>query len=237
MSTFLQLCVDAHRECNQSGTAPTTVAGQTGQMGRIVNWVRDSWTELQQRKQQWRWMRSTFTVTTTTGVDAYASGAITDSRLTGLITRFSRWHLVDDEGYDNCKIYLVSSGVGSETWLTFLSWSAFRSLYKTGAQNNGTPAYATIDPQNRILLGPAPNGAYVISGEYQMSPQTLTLDGDTPEMPSQFHQIIVFWTMKKYGVRRSAPEVAAGGITEGDRMMSNLELDQLPDFVMAGPLV
>ena len=95
----------------------------------------------------------------------------------------------------------------------------------------------TIDPQRNLILGPKPDAAYTITGEYQMSAQVLAADGDTPEMPSDYHQLIVYSAMKKYGGFHSAPEVSARGITEGNALMRQLESNQRPEVTLAGPLV
>ena len=236
MSTYLQLCQDTQRECRITGTSIGTVTGNTGQLERVVYWVKDSWTEIQQRYGSWRWMRSTFTVNTVISTDKYASTACTDDRLAVTINRFSHWWPTDYQGYSNFKSQLTSSGVGSQRWLIYLDWSDFRAIYRIGTQTPGQPAHFTIDPQNNIVLGPVPNAIYTITGEYQLSPQILAANADVPEMPSQFHQIIVFKAMTKYGAGTSAPEVSGRGISEGNSMMRALEINQMISVQMAGPL-
>lgn len=240
MSTYLVLCQETARECDVAGAAasavPTAVTGQVGELKRIVEWVKQAWTELQNRHPNWRWMRSTFSVNTVSGDDTYAGTDCTDSRLSTTIDRFARWIPVDDEGYSNVKCYLSSSGVGTEGWLRFLPWTTFRSIYKVGTQNNGYPAHFTIDPQDNLVLGPKPDGVYVVTGEYQMSAQTLSANGTTPEMPAQFHQLVVYLAMQKYGFFEPAPEVLKRGVAEGKRLMRQLEANQLPSIGFAGPL-
>jgi hypothetical protein len=43
-----------------------------------------------------------------------------------------------------------------------------------------------------LLVGPKPDKAYVVRGEYQRGPQTLADDGDVPIMPTQYHDAIVW---------------------------------------------
>lgn len=69
-----------------------------------------------------------------------------------------------------------------------------------------------------------------------MSPQTLSADGHIPEMPTQFHQLIVYMAMEKYGAAKSELEVFNRGALEGGRMLERLEANQLPEMQMAGPL-
>lgn len=237
MSTYLSGSVDLRRECGMSGTGPAAVTGQTGDLERIVEWYAQAYTEIQNRHQDWLWLRSTFTVDTTASDDTYAYGDVTDSRLSALITRFRRWWLYDVDGFPNVRSYLTSAGVSGEKYLLPLPWAAFRDLYKRGTQTNNAPVHITVDPQRNLVLGPKPNGIYTITGEYQMSAQVLAADGDTPEMPSDYHQLIVYEAMKKYGAFNSAPDVSSRGITEGNKLMRQLEGNQRPECGLAGPLV
>ena len=232
--TYLSICQDTRRECRVAGTGPSTVVNQVGRLGDIVAWVAQAYTEIQEGK-DWNWLRSTFTVNTVANDDTYAYGDCTDSRLSALISRFSKWWLETEDG-PNITIYLTSAGVGGENYLTPIDWASFRERYKRGTQTTGQPIHVAIDPQNNLVLGPKPDAIYTINGEYQMSPQTLAVDADVPEMPARFHSLIMYRAMEKYGASNNAPEVFQRGGYEGGRKMRGLERDQLPDVTLAGPL-
>lgn len=237
--TFLQLCVELQRECDITGTEISAVTNQVGELSRVVNWVKQAWREIQNRHIQepaWRWMRSTFSVNTVAGTDSYAGTSCTDTRLSATVTRFARWIVFDEGGKSNVKIYLSSAGVGTERWLSYLPWSRFRAIYKVGTQNNGSPAHYTVDPQNKLVLGPKPDAVYVVTGEYQMSAQSLDANADTPEMPTDYHYVIVYMAMQKYAGFESAPDAMSRGIREGNKLMRQLEVNQLPQMMTAGPL-
>ena len=238
MSTYLELVNQLASESGISGAASSVsaVTSQTGQALRLVNWVRQSYTEIQNRHQNWRWLRSRFTFPTVAGTDTYAYSACTDSRLSAAISRFSRWLPFDDAGATNVKRYLTSGGVSGEQWLTFLPWSYFNAIYKIGTQNNRPIVHVTIDPQNQWVLGPKPDDIYTVTGEYQMSQQILAADGDTPEMPSAYHDLIVWRALEKYGRFSAAGEALARGLSEGGRVMRQLEANQLPAMGYAAPL-
>lgn len=232
---FLQIVQRLGRECGMAAAASSTVS-QAGELRRLVDWVAASWEEIQNRHHNWRWMRSRFSVSATVGDDSYAYTDCTDSLTAAAISRFARWWVLDEEGYNNVKIYLTSAGVGTENLLRFIPYASFRTIYKIGTQNNGYPAHVTIDPQNNLLLGPAPDGTYTVSGEYQRGSQSFTADADEPDLPSRFHLLIVYRAMMKYGRFKSAAEVLNGGKFEGDRLMRQLEADQLPAMALAGPM-
>lgn len=238
MSTYLELSNELASEAGVSGAAASisAVLNQTGQALRLVNWIKRSHNEIQRRHQNWKWLRSRFTFNTVAGTDTYAYGSITDSRLTGLITRFARWLPFDDSGAANVKRYLTSGGVSGEIWMTFLPWDYFQAVYNRGQQNNGPIVHISIDPQNQWVIGPKPDGIYTVSGEYMMSAKVFAADADTPEFPSDFHDLIVYRAMEKYGRFYAAGEVLARGEREGGRLMRQLEADQLPPPSLGAPL-
>ena len=177
-----------------------------------------------------------FTVNTVASDDSYAATDCTDSRLSATISRFAHWIPFDDQGAANIKRYLTSGGVGGEGWMTFLPWSYFQAIYRIGTQNNGPIIHVTIDPQNNLVIGPKPDAVYTVTGEYQMSALEFSADGDTPEFPSRFHDLVVYKAMEKYGLYHAAAEVIERGRVEGNRLMRQLEADQRPETLLGAPL-
>jgi hypothetical protein len=236
VSTFLQLCQDASRECGVDSTGPSAVTGQTGEFLRLVNWVKNAHTELQNRYPNWRWMRKPFTVNTVASTDTYAYTACTDTETTAAITRFKRWWA--DDIYRAFTIYLTSGGVSGQRDLIWTPYEYFKRLYKFGPQqsNTGPPIHVSVDDNNKIVLGPNPDAIYTVGGDYQRGAQVLAANADTPEMPSDFHQLPVYMAMKKFAGYESAPEVMTRAVNEGNVLMRQLELDQLPMMGLAEPL-
>lgn len=235
---FLAICQRAARE-SLMGNQPGTVVGQSGDLARIVDWCADAYGDIQRRyldEPAWRWLRSAFTFNTVSGTGAYAYSTAVDTNLVAAISRFNRWITHDEDGLPNITCYLQSGGVGGEGRLTYLEWSHFRRLYRMGSQNNGQPAHFTIDPQNQLVLGPTPADVYVITGEYQRGAQVLAADADVPEMPSDYHLLVVWWAIQKYGQSKVAAEIFNRGVMEGNRMMRQLEANQLPQVTWGGPL-
>jgi hypothetical protein len=242
LSTFLQLVNKLSSESGISGApaAITSVIGQTGMALRMVNWTIASYREIQGRSAQWRWLRSTFSFPTVAGTDTYAYNAAgcIDTRLGAPITRFRGWIPFGERGESNISRYLTAGGVPGQMWMTFLPWSIFRAMYKFGPMqlNQSTIIHVTITPQNQLMIGPNPNEVFTVLGEYQMAAQILAADGDVPEMPEDYHDLIFYRAMEKYGRFQAAPEVVARGETEGGRIMRALEQGQLPQLLLAAPL-
>lgn len=229
--TYLELVQRLRIETGYTNTGPNTLVGVSGAHERATAWIATAYTELQNRH-DWRWLRKTFTLNTTSGTAAYAGSDATDSD--GAVTRLKRWRLEDP--WNPPKCYLSSAGVGTEGWLAFLPWEHFRSIYRVGAQNNGHPRHVTIDPDDNLVLGPTPDDIYVVSGEYHRTAQVLSVNADTPEMPSDYHMAIVYAAMGKYGMYDNAPETATRARVEGRSILRQLEATQLPKMRRAGPM-
>ena len=219
---FLQIVQALNRETVDSGTI-TTVVSQTGQAGRAVAWCADAWTELQIDRDDWKWMRKSFTVNTVSSISAYAYGDCTDTVTSVAIARFSRWYR------NTFKCYRQSDGVAAEYPLIWMPWERFRRIYQYGTQTDGKPVHFSQNPSTeKFVLGPAPDAVYVVSGDYQIGAQILAADADIPEMPTQYHNLIMYEAMAKYGGNRIAPEAMVRANSEGGRIRFNLETNQLP---------
>ncbi len=233
---YLELCRRARRECGIAGaeTNPTAVTSQVGEYRRLVDWVSEAWTEIQGRHTDWRWLRRELTFNTTAGDGSYSYGDVTDVDAAAVISRFSHWWAHDEEM--PFTIYLTSAGAAGERDLIYIPWENFRWHYRRGVHNNAPPVHISVDPQNRLVLGPTPDAIYTVKGTYQRGPQILAADGDTPEFGSQYHMLIVYRTMEKYSIFENAPEVYDGGKKAEGRLMAQLEAVELPEFRLAEPL-
>jgi hypothetical protein len=222
--TFLEICKRVRQEAGISGSGPSSVVGQTGEMKRIVDWVNTAWEDVQLSRPNWNWMRAGFSFQTVTGDYDYTAAEA------GIATRFSQWDV------DTIKSYRTSQGVGAEFELGELAYSRYRSIYLTGPQPSGTPICFALAPDRKLLLGPNPDGIFTVSGEYWKSPQVLVVDADVPEMPADYHMLIVWQALESYAFYESATEVLARAEKYSKRYKYRLELNQLPDVMMADPL-
>lgn len=175
-------------------------------------------------------MRSSFTVNTVANVDTYAFGACTDTVSSSLITRFKRWYPTE------FQLFLASAGIGTSHWLIDEPWDDFKRVFRVGSQTPGYPSIVTVSPQNSFVLGAKPDGIYTVSGDYQKSAQILAADADVPEMPVDFHQLIVYGAMRKYAAYSGASEVWAEAKEAASKLMRDLEIDQLPPPGFGNPL-
>lgn len=240
MTTFLKLCQDVTRECGISGGTdltpkPTTTVGQIGELNRVVNWVITAHKEIQNAR-SWRWMRKKFEFDTVADQDTYLFSAVTDVATSNAITRFKSWRLNDRRNPP--KIFLKSAGETSQIFLSWVTWDNFEFLYHTGAiqAQSAQPIHITVSPDNEIVIGMSPNDVYTLRGDYYRSAQILTADDDVPELPEDYHDLIMYQAMEYYGLYESAVEIISRAQSGSVRLMNQLRRNQAEGFRKGSPL-
>lgn len=233
--TFLDLVQQLADETD-AASQPETTEGSLGKEARdLVRWTKQAWRDIQMRHGgRWRWLQRKWTLETVASTSVYEYGDATDDDAATAIVRFGSWFLNDEDAPP--KIYLDSAGAAAQRWLIYVPWEYFQQIYQIGTQNEGAPIHITVDPQDRIVLGPTPDDVYVIQGDFFRSAQVLALDDDEPEIAEDFHDIIVYHALEKYGYQQVSQEALARAAKEGRRMLRQLEARQLPPFRTAGPL-
>lgn len=221
--TFLELVSKAAEKCGISGTV-ISVAGNSGEFARMVNWVNESWHDIQLGNSNWDWMRYEFTFNTTANDDEYTpteAGA----------TLFSKWHT------DTLRIFKTASGIGDEQFFVETDYLNFRNTYRFGPQVPGRPTMFAVKPRgSSLLIGLIPDDVYTIYGEYQRRPSYMAVDADVPDMPEEYHMAIVHAARIKYAAFENAPEVMSEAQRDYDRVMGNLASTQLGDISTGSPL-
>lgn len=223
MSTFLEISQKVARESGTvSGVLPSAVTSQTGRLLKIVNWVADAWSEIQNDESTWLWMRKEFSNVLSIGQFKYTAASFS-------LTDFSRW--VTDPM--SVTMYLTATGISDEGELNFISWENWRLKYGRGSQTANRPIEYTITPALEFAVGPKPDLVYTVRGEYYQGNQTLAADGDTPNCPARFHDVITWKALMK----TSAADEDQDGIGYAESMLKPLrfalERDQLPKMGIA----
>lgn len=235
MSTYLQLCQDLVRECgiSTSSSGPSAVTSQSGEMLRVVNWIKKAYDEILVLHPNWKFLRSSFTVSTSSGDNVYLPADCTDSRLSAAMTadKFQYWWT------DTFRIYLSSAGVSTQAYLPHRQYDSFRDYWLLGSPANARPSEFTVRPDdNAIMPGATPDDTYVITGDYQRMGAPLAADADEPLIPTRFQQVIVYRAGMKYARYEEDGGLYQGMQLEHDRIMADLEANQLPPIQQAPAL-
>lgn len=236
---FLELVQESCSECNIAGlnTVPTTVVNQSGELGKFVRWGREAYNEIQNLHPDWKWQRRNFSLVVDTGGDgSYSYSEAIDIDTGSAITRFRRWLMADESNQPTG--YLTASGTDASFWLNWMDYEDFRTIYLFGVQNESQPQFISVDPQNNLLVGPKPADSYTILSEYQRANQILDVtDGtDFPEMPADYHDLIKWRIVLKYALDESNQTCLNKWNTFGLPMENDLEINQLPDIYIDGPM-
>lgn len=219
---FLELAQRVAAESGTvSGTQPTSVENQTGRLAKIVNWTAWAWTDIQNRRTQWRWMRGEFEKQTLAGTARYTSSS-------WALTSFADWMTTGDETEDRWSCYLTSEGAAGEGPLYFEDWDLFYRVRLRGPAQQGRPIYFSVSPAGELVFSPTPDAVYTIRGPYRKGPWTLTANTDTPDMPVRFHMAIVYRALVLLGEHDEAFGQAGYWNGRYEGVLFDLERDQLP---------
>ena len=228
---YLQLTQRLARECGVSGVGPASVTGQIGEASRLVNWINDAWVELQGLHNTWNWMRKPFAWETVAGTGDYLPSAITNTLTGSAMTDMRYWYK------DTFRCQKKSIGIQDEQWLVEWEYYVFRNTYRFNVQVNGRPVVFAENPQGKaLMLGQIPDDVYIITGEYQKKAYSLVANEDTPDIPEQYHMIIVYKAMLSYGLFEAASEVIARAERQYQNLLTQLEHEQLQEVYLGNPL-
>lgn len=226
MATFLELAKQVAPEAGIDPAAITAVTGLTGRPAKIVNWVRQAYNNIQSSRRGWGWLASSFSQALVPGTSVYTAASFN-------LTRFSSWVPDEQDGwYRPVTLYDPAIGIADEGPLNQITHDLWRTKYNRGDTSStywNRPIEWAISPRMEICFGPIPDAAYVVRGQYQKGPQTLTLASDIPEMPTRFHDMIAWEAVRLSMLHDGAYQEAQFPNIEMIGLRHALELDQLPE--------
>ncbi len=227
MATFLELCASVARESGAMGPAPSAVTGQTGRQLKCVEWVRTAWSQIQAEKGCWLFLRRDFTTAAAliAGTKRYTGASLG-------IADHASW-VGDYPDHGAVSIYMAGDQ-GGESRLSQLSYEGWRRRYDFGAHDAGKPVHYAISPTNELLIGPKPDAAYAIRGEYWRTPQVLEANADVPIMPERFHDAIVWRALMLLCAHDEAWNALKSAEANYKPLQRNMQRDLLPSFSTGG---
>lgn len=234
--TYLQLCQAVHRSLNAgqgelAGTLPTAVTGQTGELNRIVEEVKQAWIDLQVSQARWKWR-------TTTGTIAAVASA-SSVQITTTLTTFQS--LIPYTGDGDAPYILVGDETTNENQYPcyLLTWADFQGYYNRHPLSESTaakPTYCAVRWAGAVPYlhwfpaFPSTAGG-VLNLQFCSTIQTLAANADEPAMPTQYHNLIVMEAARNLaGWNENNPQFE---VAERRRKAMDYALrrDQLPDIV------
>lgn len=223
--TFVEL-VDALRiESAASGERITTVQGNLkGETERLKKWVKDSWLDIQRKHTDWQFLfvQSSYTLPVNASVlnpTEYDADEVAEWKV-------NTFRIAEAGGArKDSKPFLYRD---------YFDWRDREGLDVTIP---GIPQSFTIHPTTEALhIAPPSDTARILFYDYWRNPQILEDDDDVPLIPARYHDLIPYWALKKYGFYEVAPEAITRADSEINRLLAELEMDQLPTVTYRGLL-
>ncbi len=179
--TYIELAQKVRERIGIQGSGPAAVSTTIPVEKEMVQAVYDTWIDIQNHRADWKWMRAADSFFTTQGTSVYEVSSILDPGY-----RFSRWHK------DSFLVTVDSQK--SEMW--YLNYERYYHRHKNTTAQNKIREFTIRDWDDAVIITP-PDGAYTVSLEYQKSNQLLSANTDTPELPVDYHMLIVYGAMEK----------------------------------------
>lgn len=218
MSTFLELAQETRALSGIGGTGPVDVETASGIEGRIVNYVKNAWIDIQAHPKNWKWMWGRYLAPSPGGAPLQTIANIREYTLTS----------VKSVRVSSFRSYLTATGTTDRQRMTWQDWRNFERATGVVDETAARPIRVTRDPSGKLVVYPKPDAAYSIEFEYFKRAQILAVNGDVPELPTDFHQLIVYEALKRFGKAEDAPEIirlgeeAAGSDGNEGRPVSGL---------------
>jgi hypothetical protein len=208
---YLELCQIVRRECGVSGSGPTTVVDQTGEMRRIVEWVKNAWLEIQLTRPDWRFLWAAGSFTTSAGVADYTQAALGVAA-----TQF------------DLGSFVLTDGDGNKRRLRYVPYTLWKATYDAATLTNDIPTLVTDLPDQSLRFTVPPDDAYAVAFDYYREPQVLAANADEPYLPSRYQMLIVYKATMYYAGYEDAKEVLTDAILRYNPLFDALETSQLP---------
>lgn len=218
MPDFLTLCQQLATKSGAIGRAPTAVTGQTGRQAKAVDWIIDGWKLVQNFSPNWLFLRGRFDSVLSAGASIYTGSSFD-------IERFSQWD-------GRISIYDPTIGRKDESELRQITYDAWCSRWDFGEQGEARPIEYAVAPDGSLCLGATPDREYAIRGSFIKSPQVLAANTDVPDMPEQFHDVIVWRAMMLIADHDESAEARAFATPRYTEALAQLVNRQLPDFTV-----
>lgn len=224
--TFLELCQKLVQKAAGISGNVASVTGQAGELGRVVSWIADAYEYVQNKHQDWEFLRLGATFPVVANKATYTPAEAGQ-------TTFGEWRFAS-----SWRAYATAQGVADEQRVEFMPYDTFRDTYLIGTNRleTGRPQVVTEAPDQSLIFWPTPNDDYTIVGELYRAPHIMLANSDTPIFAAKFHNVIVQRALMFYGEFEGDPNTFGAGQTECARLISMMESQYLPEWSNAGAM-
>jgi len=196
----------------------TTLVSATDTKLKIKNWINEAWRDIQLETNLWKWMKKSSTYNISSATRTYS-----ESTIQGTISDY-RVALVGKLGSPRypVRIHLSATGLSDQRPLEYVEYEDWYGYYDSGViTDTGYPIKFTIQDDGTWEFEQTPDDTYVITVPYSKSIQDLSSNTDAPNtvgFAADYHMLIVYAAIRKYGGHDEAITVAAYHDSEYKRL-------------------
>lgn len=200
---FLQLVQKAIRKSGARASVPSSLSLVEGIQLEFKNYVIDAWREIQMERRDWYFRQAEQSIdidnlSLTDGMRVPTSLInVANSRSFNWISLFDVYvRLRADDTDPPSKIYFVPWN----SWNDSFGRSDAQLEYNDNQNIEGRPRYFTIAPTGEIWLNPIPDVNYEMQFFGPTAVEELSNDSDTPFLPTDYHDMIVWRAVREYAL-------------------------------------
>lgn len=200
---FLELC----QKVNQFGffQGSITSVNATGFQETLVDAVRKTWVEIQNERNDWKFLRRNVDISVDTSTTIY-----TPTTIFGDTETLGTWD-IETILYDY-------------TPLTYVPYDEYIQIDLT--KSSGEPSYFSIRPEDDALLFNTLDNSYTVTAYYNKAPQYLSANTEEPSLPYKHHWVIVYGALVELAVSINNPELYQRHSMLYSKAMGQLMRDQ-----------
>lgn len=215
MPTYLELSQQVHKLAQVQGSLVSVT--EPGINGEIATLVQKAWTDIQNLRSNFEFMRKTLAFTLAAGTSTYSVQTLFQSPA---VDDLSRW--IDEPN----SLYLTSPDGNQRFSVRPIDYDTLRDLKRSGPVVQEAPRFWAHEPSNlSVMFFQTPGLNYAMELDYYRSPQILVSNADVPHIRSQWHDIIVY---------KATADLAAGKSIHGLYQRFELRYNQrLGDLLRA----
>ena len=209
--TFLELCQTVRSEVGISGTGPTTVIGQEGQLLSIVNFTAEADFLIQGLWLDWNFLWAQFATETQAN------------------KRELKKTKPDDLGSWDVTSFWLDYTSDTNYPLDLMGYLEWRNDHRQGTMQVGVPSYAVIQPDQQVFVEQASDKEYAFTADYFKAPYKMTANTSKSPIPDAFHRCIVARAKTMWAEREDATEILLASSAEYQDILDKLEAHSLPN--------
>lgn len=237
--TFQQLCQTVNQFLRAgNNVAFGSVATPVNQLQTdIIYFVNQAWQQLQNDHPSWLWMRDRmngFALTATQRT--YTLANLQTGR-----ANYRNFLPMNAANYRYCLMADSNPPIGTQPTqmpVYFIPYQEWRGYWDRTPRPTGQPVRLTEFPDFSLQLDPTPNNApsgspWALYFDYRTTNTVLAADADKPNMPADYHDILVWWAIDLYcRTRSNSSPLAAEAKAEVKRQRDRLAAYQLPEITL-----